>query len=362
MIPNHKTRRSTREPLLSIVVPMYNEEDNINLFLERVETVAEALVAPLDERYEIVCVDDGSTDSTVGRLLAHCKRNPAIRIVSLSRNFGKDIALSAGLDHASGAAVIPIDADLQDPPELIPELFAKWLEGHDVVYATRASRNSDSMAKRLTAGWFYRVHNKLADIDIPNNTGDFRLMDRRVIEALRRLPERNRFMKGLFTWVGFRQTGIPYERQDRAHGASKWKYWRLWNFALDGITSSTTLPLRIWTYAGMTLSFLAFAYATFLIVSTLINGVDVPGYSSLMVVVLFLGGINLLTLGIFGEYLARVYTEVKGRPLYLVRDLFGFDEPAGRDPEIRDPDTKEDTWTAKSTPAWQSMKTGTGGS
>ncbi len=314
-----------RGVLLSIVVPMFDEEENVKPFLKRVEAAAEQVVVPLEERYEIICVDDGSSDRTVSTLLAQRKRNPAIRIVSLSRNFGKDIALSAGLDHATGAAVIPIDADLQDPPELIPELFAKWLEGHDVVYATRASRDSDTVAKRLTAGWFYQVHNRLADIDIPDNTGDFRLMDRRVIEALKCLPERNRFMKGLFTWVGFRQTGIAYERQGRAHGTSKWRYWRLWNFAIDGITSSTTLPLRIWTYAGAGASLLAFAYAVFLTLRTLIHGVDVPGYASLMVVVLFFGGINLLTLGIMGEYLGRVYTEVKGRPLYLVRERHGFE-------------------------------------
>ena len=218
-----EAKTDNRGVLLSLVVPMYNEEDNIDSFLERVEAVVEDMLAPLDERYEIVCVDDGSSDRTVVKLLAHRKRNPAIRIVSLSRNFGKEVALSAGLDHARGAAVVPIDADLQDPPEVIPELFAKWLEGYDVVYATRSARAGDSLVKRLTAGWFYRVHNKLADIDIPYDTGDFRLMDRRVIEALRRLPERGRFMKGLFTWVGFRQTGVAYERQVRAFGTSKWK-------------------------------------------------------------------------------------------------------------------------------------------
>jgi len=356
-----------RAALLSIVVPMYNEEANIGPFLARVEAAAEAVVAPLEERYEIICVDDGSSDATVARLLHARERNPAVKIVSLSRNFGKDVALSAGLDHASGSAVIPIDADLQDPPELIPELFAKWLEGNDVVYATRTSRNSDTFAKRLTAAWFYQVHNRLADVDIPNNTGDFRLMDRRVIEALRRLPERNRFMKGLFSWVGFRQTGVAYEREQRANGVSKWKYWRLWNFALDGITTSTTLPLRIWTYAGLGISVLAFAYAGFLIARTLINGVDVPGYASLMVVVLMFGGINMLTLGIMGEYIGRIYTEAKARPLYLVRDLFGFDEPLGRDSgprskTPRDTETEDRQWTARSTPAWQSLKTGIGGS
>jgi glycosyltransferase involved in cell wall biosynthesis len=341
---------------------MYNEEDNIAPFLARVEAVCQDVVGPLEERYEIICVDDGSSDATVSRLLTHSKRNPAIRIVGLSRNFGKDTALSAGLDHASGAAVIPIDADLQDPPELIPELFAKWLEGHDVVYATRISRQSDTLAKRLTASWFYHIHNKLADIDIPSNTGDFRLMDRRVIEALRRLPERNRFMKGLFSWVGFRQTGIDYERDSRAHGQSKWKYWRLWNFALDGITSSTTLPLRVWTYAGLAISGLAFAYAAFLIVRTMINGVDVPGYASLMVVVLLFGGINLLTLGVIGEYLGRIYTEVKARPLYLVRDLYGFEEPQDDEAGDHDSKTEERQWTAESMPAWRNLKTGTGGS
>lgn len=346
-----------RGVLLSIVVPMYNEQDNVDPLFARVEPVVEDLVAPLDEGYEIICVDDGSTDATLARLLAHRQRNPAIKVVSLSRNFGKDIALSAGLDHAVGSAVIPIDADLQDPPELIPELFAKWLEGHDVVYATRVSRESDGKLKRLTARWFYRIHNKLAEIDIPSDTGDFRLMDRRVNDALRALPERNRFMKGLFTWVGFEQTGIAYERPTRARGTSKWRYWRLWNFALDGITSSTTLPLRVWTYAGAVISLLAFAYAGFLIVRTLILGVDVPGYASLMVVVLLLGGVNLLTLGIMGEYLGRIYTEVKGRPLYLVRERHGFEQPAPGALE-----TRNDPWTGTSTPAWRTLKTGTGGS
>lgn len=231
-----------------------------------------------------------------------------------------------------------------------------------MVCATRTSRESDTVTERLTASWFYQIHNRLADIHIPDNTGDFRLMVRRVIEALRRLPERNRFMKGLFSWVGFRQTGIDYERDPRAYGQSKWKYWRLWNFALDGITSSTTLPLRVWTYAGLAISGIAFAYAAFLIIRTMINGVDVPGYASLMVVVLLFGGLNLLTLGIIGEYLGRIYTEVKARPLYLVRDLYGFDEPRDRGAQERESKTEEREWTARSTPAWQNLKTGTGGS
>lgn len=334
---DHMAERASEErgrggALLSVVAPMFNEEGGIGAFFERVEPVAERLVIPLGGGYEIVCVDDGSSDRTLEELAAQRQRNPAIKIVALSRNFGKDIALSAGLDHATGAAVVPIDADLQDPPEVIPELFAKWLEGYDVVFATRASRAGDGLLKRLTASCFYRLHNRLAEVDIPNDTGDFRLMDRRVIDALKRLPERNRFMKGLFAWVGFRQTAVPYQREARAHGSTKWRYWSLWNFAIDGITSSSTWPLRVWSYFGAVISLFAFAFAGYLIVRTLAFGADVPGYASLMVVVLFMGGINLLTLGIIGEYLGRAYMEVKGRPLYLVRESLGFEaaEPAAR--------------------------------
>ena len=249
--------------ILSVVVPMYNERESIDRFFERIVNVVDELVQALNGNYEIVCVDDGSTDGTLERLLFHHDRNPKIKILSLSRNFGKEIALSAGLDHSSGAAVIPIDVDLQDPPEVIPQLFEKWLEGYEVVYATRQTRQSDSITKRLTSSWFYQVYNRLADTAIPHDTGDFRIMDRRVIAALRNLPERHRFMKGLFSWVGFRQTGIEFHRDSRAFGKTKWKYWRLWNFALDGITSNTTVPLRIWTYFGFAISMLAFGYAVF---------------------------------------------------------------------------------------------------
>jgi glycosyltransferase involved in cell wall biosynthesis len=306
------------------VVPVFNEAGSIEPFLARAKPVLDGL----GEAYEIVFVDDGSSDETLARLVAWRERDPAIKIVGLSRNFGKDIALTAGLDHACGAAVVAIDVDLQDPPEVIPDLVAKWREGHDVVYAKRMSRAGDTAAKRLSAAWFYRVHHALSDIDIPSDTGDFRLMDRKVIDALGRVGERNRFMKGLFTWVGFRQAEVGYRREARAAGDSKWTYWRLWNFALDGITSFSTLPLRVWTYLGGAVSLLAFAYALFLIVRTLVHGVDTPGYASLMVVVLFLGGVNLLSLGVIGEYLGRTYTEVKNRPLYLVRESHGFDRPA----------------------------------
>lgn len=350
----HKTTISGRPgaPVVSVVVPMHNEEEALEAFFTRLGTALDSVLRDIGKPYEIICVNDGSTDRTLDGLIAWHRRRPAIKIVNLSRNFGKDIALSAGLDHATGSAVIPIDADLQDPPELIAELFAKWLEGYDVVYAMRQSRSGDGPMKRLTASLFYRFHNRLADVAIPPDTGDFRLMDRRVVDAVRRMPERHRFMKGLFAWVGFRQVGVPYRREPRAAGTTKWKYWRLWNFALDGITSSSTLPLRIWSYLGGAVAIIAFIYGAFLILHTLIAGTDVPGYASLMVAVLFLGGVNLVGLGVQGEYIGRVYGEAKARPLYLVQDAIGFDDNEGAPSE----------WTETSTPAWEQLKSGTGGS
>ena len=339
-------------PAISIVVPMYDEAEVLDGFFSRLCAVLEPLARNLGRSYEIICVNDGSRDDTLARLMHHRQDNPAIKILDLSRNFGKEIALTAGLDHACGAAVIPMDADLQDPPELIPELVARWLEGHDVVYATRQSRSGDSLAKRATASWFYRLHNKLAEVEIPRDTGDFRLMDQRVIEALRQLPERHRFMKGLFAWVGYRQASVAYRREERSAGQSKWRYWRLWNFALDGITSSSTLPLRIWTYVGCAIAAVAFLYGLTLISLTLIQGNDVPGYASLMVAVLFFGGINLVGLGVLGEYIGRIYGETKQRPLYLLQQTIGFD---GSDKTRRE-------WNDKSTSEWRRLKTGTGGS
>jgi glycosyltransferase involved in cell wall biosynthesis len=274
--------------------------------------------------YEIIFVDDGSIDDTVDRLIELRDKEPAIKIVRLTRNFGKDIAVTAGLEHAAGAAVIPMDVDLQDPPEIIPEMYAKWIEGYELVNATRVDRSTDSLMKRITARWFYSIFNRLADTTIPRDTGDFRLLDRRVVDALSLLPERNRFLKGLFAWVGFRQTTITFVRPARSAGRSKWPAWRLWNFALDGITAFSTLPLRIWSYIGAILAGVGFLYAVFLILRTIVVGVDVPGYASLMVAVLFMGGINLMTLGIIGEYIGRIYTEAKQRPLYLVRERIGF--------------------------------------
>jgi polyisoprenyl-phosphate glycosyltransferase len=308
-------------PELSIVVPMRNEEKNLSLLFTRLSKT----LSEIDFSYEIVCINDGSSDNTLESVIDYSRQNPRIKVIDLSRNFGKEIALSAGMDYARGQAVIPIDSDLQDPPELIIELVSKWKEGFDVVYATRLTRHGESWIKRLTAKYFYLLIGKISEVPIPPNTGDFRLLDRKVVEALKQLPERNRFMKGLFSWVGFRQTSIYFNRPPRYKGITNWNYLKLWNYALDGITSFSVLPLKLWTYFGLCISSMALLYATILLVRTIFYGIDVPGYASLMVVTLFLGGVNLIGLGMIGEYLSRVFIEVKGRPLYLVRGTYGFE-------------------------------------
>ena len=318
-IPVHQPTHAPVE--ISVVVPIHNEEPGLAGFFARLIPVLDRL----GTSYEIVCVDDGSSDDSLARLLEFRDRVPALKVLSLSRNFGKDIAISAGFDHARGAAVVPIDADLQDSPELIERMVAKWREGYDVVYATRGRRAGESWFKRMTARSFYRVLDRITDIPIPHDTGDFRLLDRRVVDVLVRLPERTRFMKGLFAWVGFKQTALMFDREPRHAGTSNWSYWRLWNFALDAITSFSSLPLRVWSYVGFVIALFSFLYAVFLAGLKIFRGVDLPGYISLMVVVLFFGGVQLITLGIIGEYMARMYNEVKGRPLYLVRDAWGFD-------------------------------------
>jgi len=307
---------------VSIVVPMFNEEGNLDYLFGRLEPILEQLQC----RYEIICVNDGSTDNTLDKLLQYRKKDSRIKLVNFSRNFGKDTALTAGLHYSRGTAVIPIDSDLQDPPELIKDLLAKWHEGYDVVYAVRRKRYGEPLMKRLMAKLFYKFINLFSETPIPKNTGDFRLMDRRVVEVLNQLPERTRFMKGLFAWVGFKQTGITYDRQPRYLGKTKWNFWKLWNFALDGITLFSTSALKMWSYLGMIISLVSFIYAMFLIIRTLILGRDVPGYASIMVVVLFLGGLQLISLGILGEYLGRVYAEVKKRPLYIVSKSYGFNK------------------------------------
>jgi len=305
---------------ISVIVPLYNESEGIEHLFARLTPVLEQL----QTSYEIICINDGSHDDTLHKLIEFWQRNPAIKIVNLSRNFGKEIALTAGIDYASGAAVIPIDADLQDPPELITKLIAKWREGYDVVYGTRRSRQGETWLKRISATVFYQTIGRMSHVPIPANTGDFRLLDRQVVEAIKKLPERTRFMKGLFAWVGYRQTSVLFDREPRYSGQTTWNYWKLWNFALDGIISFSFLPLKVWSYVGVTISVVSLLYALMLVLRTLVFGVDVPGYASLMVAILFLGGIQLITLGVLGEYLGRVYEEVKGRPLYFVREEYGF--------------------------------------
>ncbi|MFA4901968.1 MAG: glycosyltransferase family 2 protein [Desulfobaccales bacterium] len=309
---------------LSIVAPMYNEESNIDYFFDTLIPV----LTRLNLEYEIICINDGSKDCTLEKLLNYHQNNPQIKIINFSRNFGKEVAMTAGLHHSSGQAIIPIDTDLQDPPELITELVEKWREGYDVVYAVRRQRLGESSFKRFTANAFYRFINAISDTPIPRDTGDFRLFDRKVVKELNRIPERTRFMKGLFAWVGFKQVGIEYDRQPRYRGKTKWNYWKLWNFALDGITLFSTIPLKLWSYIGIIISLLSFGYGSFLILRTIILGKDVPGYASIMVAVLFLGGLQLISLGIIGEYLGRIYAETKRRPLYIINELYGLERKA----------------------------------
>ncbi|WP_321913001.1 glycosyltransferase family 2 protein [Paraburkholderia sp. J11-2] len=303
-------------PLISIVAPFYNEQDSVGAFFAQIVATMESIESI---RFEIVCVNDGSSDATLERLIFASQREQRIKVIDLSRNFGKEAALTAGLDEAAGDAVIVIDADLQDPPSLIPEMIQGWRDGAEVVLARRASRACDSFLKRTTAALFYRIHNALSELKIPENVGDFRLMDRQVVNALRDLPERHRFMKGLFAWVGFNTVMIDYERTPRCAGKTKFSGWRLWNFALEGITSFSTVPLRSWTYIGGALAAFALCYGIFMVGRTLMFGNPVPGYASLFSVVLFLSGVQLVGIGVVGEYIGRIYDESKKRPVYLVR-------------------------------------------
>jgi polyisoprenyl-phosphate glycosyltransferase len=316
-------------PLVTIVTPFYNEGPGVAGFFAELLPVLDAASG---YRFEIVCIDDGSRDDTLARLTDARTRDPRVRILALTRNFGKEAALTAGLDHARGAAVIPIDADLQDPPQLIPLMLEHWRAGAEVVVAKRSDRASDSFVKRTTASLFYRLHNTVSELKIPENVGDFRLMDQQVVAALRQLPERHRFMKGLFAWVGFRTVLVEYKRAPRAAGESKFSGWRLWNFAMEGITSFSTVPLRIWTYIGMAIALLAFGYGGYIVLRTLLFGNPVPGYASLISVMLFTAGIQLIGIGVVGEYIGRIYDETKRRPVYLLRRGFGSDPEAGQDP------------------------------
>lgn len=309
-------------PEISLVVPVYNEEEAIPLFLERVTPIIEQI----SPRWEMVFVNDGSSDRTFSVLREANRQDSRVKILDFSRNFGKEIALTAGIDHSTGRAVVPIDVDLQDPPELIVEMVAKWREGYDVVLAARKDRSSDSWAKRSTASAFYRVMGRLSSVDIPSNVGDFRLMDRRAVEVLCQYRERQRFMKGLFASLGFRQVVVEYARPERSAGETKFRPLRLWGLALEGIISFSTTPLKIWTYIGASCALLSTIYMLWIIGKTLVLGNPVPGYASLMTVMLFMNGIMLTGLGVIGEYVARIFNEVKARPLYIVREQIGLDE------------------------------------
>jgi glycosyltransferase involved in cell wall biosynthesis len=308
-------------PLVSVVIPARNEQ----AVLPELHRRLLAVFAGMDVDRELVFVNDGSTDATLEVLQALRASDPTLAIVDLSRGFGKELALTAGLDHASGDAVVVLDADLQDPPELIPEFVKHWREGFDVVYGVRTHRDGETALKRLTAFLFYRVIHRMSRVPIPRDTGDFRLLSRRAVDALRSLPEQHRFMKGLFAWIGFRQKALPYRRDPRGAGVTKFNYWKLWNFAIEGITSFSTAPLRFATYVGLAVALCALLYAGVIVFKTLVYGNPVPGYPSLVTIVLFLGGVQLITIGVLGEYIGRIFEQVKQRPLYLVRR---FDPPA----------------------------------
>jgi glycosyltransferase involved in cell wall biosynthesis len=311
-VPPLLVQRSWR-PALSVVVPAFNEAAGLERFHQRLVRALTGLGS-----WEVVYVNDGSTDTTLEVIEAlHCS-DDRVAVVSLTRNFGKETAVTAGLDHTVGDAVVVIDADLQDPPEVIPELVALWRAGFDMVYAKRRSRAGESLLKRGTATLFYRLMHHMGDLKIPQDTGDFRLMSRRVVEAVCQLREQHRFMKGLFAWVGYPTTFVLYDRESRCSGVSKWSYWKLWNLAIEGVTSFTVLPLKLATYVGLGVAMMSVVYAGVVIVKKLIIGNPVAGYPSLMTIVLFLGGVQLMFLGVIGEYIGRVFNETKQRPLYLV--------------------------------------------
>lgn len=314
---------------ISLVVPVYNEEDVVDIFYEKTSPI----LSSINNRFEIIFVNDGSYDSTAEKIKALHFKDSRVKLIDLSRNFGKEIAMTAGLDYAHGEVVVIIDADLQDPPEIIPQMVEKWRQGYDIVYASRTMREGETLFKKATAKVFYRVIKRLSRTEIPENTGDFRLMNRRTVNALKLLRERHRFMKGLFSWIGFKQASIPYVRKPRYSGGTKWSYWHLWNLGIEGITSFSYAPLQVFSYLGFLIAILALFYAIFLVTRTVLFGRDVPGYASIMVAVLFLGGVQLISLGIIGEYLGRLFNETKKRPLYLINEIIE-NNPLDKDKDI----------------------------
>ncbi|AOG01751.1 MAG: glycosyltransferase family 2 protein [Blastomonas sp.] len=313
-------------PLVSLIVPVLNEQDAVIPFVQAIDGMVQSQWPVLEDRprLEIIFVDDGSTDATAAVLRGLCAGDKRVKLVQLSRNFGKEAALSAGLKASRGDAVVPMDVDLQDPPELLRPMIDRWQSGVQVVNARRCDRSSDTMFKRSSAQLFYKAINSLADHPIAEDVGDFRLFDRAAVDALNEMTEHSRFNKGLFSWIGFRTETLDYVRPQRAVGDTKWKFSKLLALAIDGIVASTTFPLRIWTILGSVISLLAFGYAGFLVIRTVLFGVDTPGYASLMAAVLMLGGLNLLSLGLMGEYIGRIAKQVRGRPLYIVADKVGF--------------------------------------
>jgi polyisoprenyl-phosphate glycosyltransferase len=310
------TKRNENPFLLSVVVPCFNEEDVIHAFHDRLLKS----VRSLGVAFEIIYVNDGSMDGTLQHLHDFKNANQEVAIVDLSRNFGKEIALTAGLDYSEGDAVVVIDADLQDPPEVIHDLYETWIKGFDIVYAKRAAREGETVLKKVTARYFYRLMRLLVKPTIPEDTGDFRILSRRAVNTLKKMREQHRFMKGLFSWIGYKQGEIVYRRDARYAGKTKWNYWRLWNFALEGITSFSIGPLKVSTYLGLLTALFAFVYAVVVVYKTIVYGDPVRGYPSLIVVTLFLGGVQLTVLGIIGEYMGRIFNETKNRPLYIISE------------------------------------------
>ena len=311
-------------PVISMVAPAWNEAKNLVAFIETLTKVLDGIGEP----WEIVFVDDGSKDDTLGMLLAARANDPRIKVVSLARNFGKDVALTAGLHHARGRAVIPIDCDLQHPPELIPEMVAKWRAGADMVIGVRSKRTEEGFLRRTFSSWYYGLMRRMTNITIPPNAGDFRLLDRKIVDVINEMPERTRFMKGIFAWPGFKTESIEFQANQRAGGNTSWSMFKLWRFALDGLFSFSTAPLKIWTYIGGLAAFGAFVYLVITLIQKIFFGIAAEGYASLLIVMLGFNGLLLLSNGIQGEYIARIFEEVKGRPLFVVGKKWGFDEPA----------------------------------
>ena len=311
--------RLIEEINLSIVVPVFNESESVKFFVDSIANLFHNSKVMLSE---IIFINDGSLDNTLEILIGLKEQYPIINIVDLSRNFGKEAAISAGLSVAKGDIIVPIDVDLQDPPLVIFEMIEKWRAGYDVVLGRRVNRDSDSLFKKMSAECFYKIHNAISDIKIPRNVGDFRLLDQRVVRILNGLPESRRFMKGLFAWVGFKTACVDYARVERVAGSSKFNGWRLWNFALEGVTSFSTSLLRFWTYLGVIVALASFIFGLLILIKVLFYGVDVPGYASIIVAVTFLGGLQLVGIGILGEYLGRNYIESKRRPIFIIQDIY----------------------------------------